>query len=277
MTCKDPAWMHFNTSDFDTSSFDLSSFDTNKSGFIPEGNDPQSGARKGEEEETFYPAGTECYRDPSQGSCFLFGNSGSGLVRQFNKSSPNQYAYTGPLSMSKSCDQIWILNNAIQYSSENPGVFTDAYCYLPWIAAMYGMKLSENYTSKASCGKTIGNRSNINLEDCMGQDVENLAKECQDNQKCKNKFNPTGLNLTAYGYYTSGRRFRKCDFTFKDGNGTVWDECKLESEEGYAYNIYTCRVSRPFFDYLNQFAFPRTLMGIHFRVPTTARESIRTL
>ena len=231
MTCKDPAWMH-------------SSIESTPGNFIPDGKVPQ-----GKREETFYPAGTECYRDPSQGSCFLFGNSGSGLVRQFNKSSPSQYAYTGPLSMSKSCDQIWILDNAIQYSSENPGVFTDAYCYLPWIAAMYGMKLSENYTSKESCGRTIGNRSNINLEDCMGQDVELLTKECKEDQACINKFRPTGLDETSYyGEYRSGRRFRKCDFTFKDVNGTVWDECKLQSEEGYAYNIYTCRVGKFFSD-----------------------------
>ena len=251
MTCKDPAWMHFNTSDFDTSSFDLSSFDANESGFIPEGNDPQSGARKGEEEETFYPAGTECYRDPSQGSCFLFGNSGSGLVREFNKSSPNQHAYTGPLSMSKSCDQIWILDRAIQYGSENPGVFTDAYCYLPWIAAMYGMKLSENYTSKASCGKTIGNKSNINLEVCKGQDVELFYKECSPQSPCYDDNLATGLIESVYVYrgmrYSSGRRIRNCDFTFKEvlDNGVidVWDECRLFSEEGYAYNIYICKVS----------------------------------
>ena len=219
MTCKDPAWMRSDSNSYFN-------------------------------EETFYPAGTECYRDPSQGSCFLFGNSGSGLVRQFNKSSPNQYAYTGPLSMSKSCDQIWILDRAIQYSSENPGVFTDAYCYLPWIAAVYGMKLSENYTSKESCAKTIGNRSNINLEDCLGQDVELLTKECKEDEACIQKHRATGIYESYYGpgEYISGRRFRKCDFTFKDENGTVWDECKLFSEEGYAYNIYTCRVGIFFSD-----------------------------
>ena len=34
------------------------------------------------EEGTFYPAGTKCYLDPSQASCFLFGNSGSGVARR---------------------------------------------------------------------------------------------------------------------------------------------------------------------------------------------------
>ena len=207
MTCRDPVWMRNSTNAF-------------------------SG------EETFYPAGTECYRDPSQGSCFLFGNSGSGLVRKFNKSSPSQHAFTGPLSMSKSCDQIQIFNKAIQYSSENPGVFTDAYCYLPWIAAMYGMKLPENYTSKESCGKTIGKKGNIHLEDCVGQEIL-FGCDPQD-QTCPH---PSGLVRTGFGFpFISGRRFGKCDFTFKF-NGTVVNECRLFSEEGYAYNIYTCMVS----------------------------------
>ena len=242
MKCKDPAWMKSSTNGW---------------------SNPFSN------EETFYPAGTECYRDPSQGSCFLFGNSGSGLVRKFNKSSPSQHAFTGPLSMSKSCDQIWIYNGsqAIQYSSENPGVFTDAYCYLPWIAAMYGMKLPENYTTKESCGKEIGNKSNINLEDCMGQDVTLSFEECKVNKtcedvtlsfeeckkECEDRERSTGLLTTGYGGteygapFKSGRRFRKCDFTFKmkdkDGTVSVFDECRLLSEEGYAYNIYTCMVS----------------------------------
>ena len=254
MTCMDPAWMRSNE-------------------------DNEAKRRQFSNEDTFYPAGTECYRDPSQGSCFLFGNSGSGLVRPFNESSPDQHAYTGPLSMSKSCDQIWLLNKAIQYSSENPGVFTDAYCYLPWIAAMYGMKLPESYTSKESCSKTIGNKNNINLEDCMGQDVELLYKECKNSTLCVNELVPTGLFDTYFGRdihgipsYVPGQRLRKCDFTFKDAKGSVWDECRLQSEEGYAYNIYTCKVSCYSVNSLNQSVFSRTRMGIHLLAPTTARE-----
>ena len=251
MACKDPAWMQSKSSSFYG-------------------------------EETFYPAGTECYRDPSQASCFLFGNSGSGLVRQFNKSSPRQHAFTGPLSMSKSCDQIWILDKAIQYGSENPGVFTDAYCYLPWIAAMYGMKLSENYISKESCGRAIGNKNNINLKDCMGQDVEVLSKECND-ELCFLKSRPTGLwRLGYFGTteYRSGRRFRKCDFTFKEelDNGVIelWDECRLFSEEGYAYNIYLCKVILCQLLFFEPDSLSRTPMGINLPAPTTARESTLT-
>ena len=246
MTCKDPAWMRSNSNAFS-------------------------------KEETFYPAGTECYRDPSQGSCFLFGNSGSGLVRKFNKSSPSQHAFTGPLSMSKSCDQIQIYDNTIQYSSENPGVFTDAYCYLPWIAAMYGMKLPVNYTSKDSCGKTIGKKGNINLEDCVGQLV-NITNNYYCNspdQTCLEP--PTGLVKTGFGLpFISGRRLGKCDFIQKDENGKVFNECRLLSEEGYAYNIYTCMVSY-FLSPLNKIVFSRTQMGMYLPVPTTAKELTQTL
>ena len=75
---------------------------------------------------TFFPKGTECYRDPSQGSCFLFGNSGSGVLRNIAKDGKERLAYTGPLSMTKSCDSAYIFDNQISYSSGNPGIFTDA-------------------------------------------------------------------------------------------------------------------------------------------------------
>ena len=109
----------------------------------------------GSTKDTFYPAATKCYRDPTQASCFLFGNSGSGVVRRFTteEQEVEQFAFTGPLSMSKSCDNILIYDNKITYGSENPGIFTDAYCYLPWIAGEYGMKLPESYTPKDTCSQ----------------------------------------------------------------------------------------------------------------------------
>ena len=153
---------------------------------------------------TFYPAATKCYRDPAQASCFLFGNSGSGVVRRFKQT--EQYAFTGPLSMSKSCDNILIYDNKITYGSENPGIFTDAHCYLAWIAASYGMKLADGYTSSPSCGLTKGDRANIDQSNCLGRDTKTLGiKECY---------------------------FR----------GDLWNRCRLFSQEGYAYNIYICKV-----------------------------------
>ena len=236
MTCKDPAWMRSN-------------------------DDNEAKQRQFSNENTFYPAGTECYRDPSQGSCFLFGNSGSGLVRPFNESSPDQHAYTGPLSMSKSCDQIWLLNKAIQYSSENPGVFTDAYCYLPWIAAIYGMKLPKGYTKKPSCGESKGRLDAIDEAICLGQDAENLNRgRCKNWQGaytseygCQQEILENGTLTTMWGSTSmtpSPEKLplepRQCDFEnhnyTKNGMNMVWNHCMLEAREGYAYNIYMCKV-----------------------------------
>ena len=156
--------------------------------------------------DTFYPPATKCYRDPAQASCFLFGNSGSGVVRRFRGQEIEQYAFTGPLSMSKSCDNILINDNKITYGSENPGIFTDAHCYLDWIAASYGMKLADGYVRPLSCAQSRGDRANINQSKCMGRDTKSLdVKECY---------------------------FR----------GNLWNSCRLFSEEGYAYNIYICKV-----------------------------------
>ena len=177
--------------------------------------------------DTFYPAGTKCYVDPSRSSCFLFGNSGSGVIRSITPKSnelglskeSTQYAYTGPLSMSKSCDDITIMDEKISYGAENPGIFTDAYCYLPWIASEYGMRLPDGYVRPSSCDQTIGDRRNINLTECTGRETK--LDQHQD-------------SLTS--------EVKKCNFNHTDENGDTWDRCRLYAEEGYAYNIYTCKV-----------------------------------
>ena len=240
--CRDPAWM-------------------------------MTGTREGG---TFYPAATECYRDPSQATCFFFGNSGSGVVRKFKHENEQEerFAFTGPLSMSKSCDSIYIFDEQITYSSENPGVFTDAYCYLPWIAGEYGMKLPESYTTKDTCSLTIGERDNIDKKVCFGQDTENLNRgrclpckdnpeeyyKCQiglenigameplsDNHTCKSTGTAKQTKLLELQLLETGGQVARCDFerfTYtKDGETKVWDQCLLEAQEGYAYNIYICKVS----------------------------------
>ena len=206
---------------------------------------------------TFYPTGTECYRDPSQSSCFVFGNSGSGALRKINE---DRYAFTGPLSMTKSCDSVYIFDNQISYSSANPGIFTDAYCYLPWIASTYEMRLPEGYTSKPSCGKSKGKRDVIDESICLGQDAENL-----DRGRCKNWQNSahyqseyecqqdllingtTTLTQTSLPEQSQPEESpRQCDFEnhnyTKNGMSIPWNKCILEAREGYAYNIYLCKV-----------------------------------
>ena len=116
---------------------------------------------------TYYPPGTVCYRDPSTASCVLFGNSGAGVVRKFDTiEGTDRYSWTGPLTMSKGCDIAWIVDNSITYASENPSVFTDAYCYLDWIAKQYGKSLPDTYMKPESCKEAKGKIDDINKSFC---------------------------------------------------------------------------------------------------------------
>ena len=214
---------------------------------------------------TFYPAATECYRDPSQGSCFSFGNSGSGAMRKTTIDGEERYAFAGPLSMTKSCDSVFIFDNQISSSSANPGVFTDAHCYLPWIAASYGMKLPKGYTSKPSCGESKGRRDVIQETECLGQDAENLLRSrCRNWQlyyttefECQQDlyYNGTFGALSIFDPFVSSgeppietKGPRRCDFEnqryTKNGLDIPWNQCMLEAREGYAYNIYMCKVNK---------------------------------
>ena len=113
-----------------------------------------------------------------------------------------QYSFVGPLSMQKGCDNAFHMytkaidsnrnkppNNGIDYeanklsyrgihdflkyniksqyfSGENPLVFTDARCFMPWIASQYNMKLEKDYEERVNCKKGAGKRSNINQKRC---------------------------------------------------------------------------------------------------------------
>ena len=222
--------------------------------------------------DTFYPGSTECYRDPTQGSCFSFGNSGSGALRKTTIDGEERYSFAGPLSMTKSCDSIYIFDNQISYSSANPGIFTDAHCYLPWIAASYGMKLPEGFTYKTSCGESMGKRDVIDEAVCMGQDAENLRRSRCNNTvvteyECQQEILVNGTSATTTTTTPQPQlqdpeprttpsnkinepeadRTRHCDFEnqryTKNGWDIPWDRCMLETTEGYAYNIYLCKVN----------------------------------
>jgi len=159
---------------------------------------------------TYYPPGTVCYRDPSLASCVLFGNSGSGVIRKF--ANTGRYSWTGPLSMSKGCDLATSQNNTISYASQNAAVFTDASCFMDWIASQYGLKMPESYKKPDSCTLEKGNKNDIDQHFCKGL----LIKK---NETLKESF---------------------CDWTKKDNNSITWDKCRLFSQEGYAYNLHQC-------------------------------------
>ena len=160
--------------------------------------------------------------------------------------------------MTKSCDSVYIFDNQISYSSGNPGIFTVAYCYLPWIAAIYGMKLPNGYTSKPSCRESKGRRNAIDETTCRSQDAENLNRgRCKNwegtypsEYECQQAIL---VNGTLSGDSTSTTTDpspelepRHCDFEnqnyTKNGMNMTWDRCMLEAREGYAYNIYMCKV-----------------------------------
>ena len=97
---------------------------------------------------TFYPEGVLCARDPSASSCFQFGNSGSALLLPYFgwPGGPRRYSWVGSLSMYRGCDQATVVDTSGTFkevkAGENPGVFTQASCYLPWLAQEYGMELN---------------------------------------------------------------------------------------------------------------------------------------
>ena len=157
--------------------------------------------------------------------------------------------------MTKSCDSVYIFDNQISYSSGNPGIFTDAYCYLPWIAATYGMKMPKGYTTKPSCGVSKGRRNVINETTCLGQDSENLDRgRCKNwegtypsEYECQQDILVNGTtSITTGSSPDIPLEPRYCDFenqTYtKNGMNMPWDRCMLEAREGYAYNIYMCKV-----------------------------------
>ena len=77
----------------------------------------------------------------------------------------NKLSYRGRYIICKICFFMDNLQN--QYiSGENPLVFTDARCFMPWIASQYNMKLEKTYEEKVNCEKGTGEKSNINQERC---------------------------------------------------------------------------------------------------------------
>ena len=147
------------------------------------------------------------------------------------------------------------------YSSKNPGVFTNARCYMMWIAAQYGMRMPDGYQLAESCGQSRGKKDDIDKDTCrMKTDhykPKNRTIECP--QKLKSATvgsnlqpcNQAALNFTrqciegkiagcwdiADEHITRGT----CDFTQKDDGGNLWDECRLVAAEGFSYNVFQCK------------------------------------
>ena len=138
---------------------------------------------------TYYPPGTVCYTVAAWAGSVEFGVSGSGLVRPFlftyeNGTQTTRYSWAGPLSMSKGSDRTVLsdYSGLIDYSS-NPAVFTDARCYLDWIAAEYGLSMPAGYTKPASCSEATGDRAAVNNTNCLSRairfnETSNIPEKC---------------------------------------------------------------------------------------------------
>ena len=134
---------------------------------------------------SFYPQGVICARDPSAASCFHFGNSGSGLLLPFAGwfGGPRRYSWAGSLSMYRGCDQATVVdisgNTKEAFSGENPGIFTQASCYLPWLAKEYGLELGSDLKRVAGvCSSAKGRRNKLRQTSCR----TNLGTWCDFNR-----------------------------------------------------------------------------------------------
>ncbi len=140
---------------------------------------------------SYYPNGTICFTDVAWASTVEFGVSGSGIVRPFlftnGDRTTTRYSWAGPLSFSRGSDRVVRRDRARSYSfrmfSSNPAVFTDALCYMDWIAAQYNLRLPPGYAAPQSCLQSSRSKQDVNKIDCLSynlmlQDLTGSPQPC---------------------------------------------------------------------------------------------------
>ena len=174
---------------------------------------------------TPYPAGTVCYTDAAFASSVQFGVSGSGIVRPFSYQNDTitRYSWAGPLSLSKGSDSpVLIPVPDSRYrpilNSGSPGVFTDARCYMDWIASQYNMTMPEGYRAPDSCSQSTGDTSSFNNAKCLSRGIHytglNDTLPCnftKKHPKCKlyafdTNIQPEVNSNFFYCYNTKGKK-----------------------------------------------------------------------
>jgi hypothetical protein len=129
---------------------------------------------------TYYPPGTVCYNDVAFASSVQFGVSGSGIVRPFLEKSQKsiRYSWAGPLSLSKGSDYPILVNDSFKvlYNS-NPSVFTDARCYLDWIASQYNLTLPSGFSAPTSCNQPSGSQTDVGNTKCISRTMFTVLNE----------------------------------------------------------------------------------------------------
>ena len=148
------------------------------------------------------------------------------------------------------------------YGSKNPGVFTNARCYMHWIAAQYGMMMPQGYEMPSSCSKSSGRKDDIEKSVCRVQTNHYIPK--QRLIPCPAKLRPAGSGEviknctevskfqfecstgTISGCYDVVDRHVTggyCDWSQRDDDDDEepWDRCRLVAAEGFSYNIFRCK------------------------------------
>ena len=167
-----------------------------------------------------------CFKDRTESSCFLFGSSGSGVIRPFKTSSvpsifselnlsEKSFAWVGPLSINKGCDRAVIINGTkVSFGAENPGIFTDGSCYLDWIAEEYGLELDPELRPKTNhCSKDSGDLA----------DKDRTGINCRSNLWTEKK--------ESYCIFSKSQNYN-FQITSKDSVNVKFDSCKLFGVEG---------------------------------------------
>ena len=168
--------------------------------------------------------------------------------------------------------QILQLGNEKVFGSSNPGVFTDARCFMNWIASQYNMKMPPEYTEPSSCSDTNGrgDKSDINKEVCNAQLLSARkertwkpcakklqpdpptncgVKGCELNCTQVSSFHEDCINKVIKGCFetTSVKVLNTmCDFKKPDPSDNMkpWSECRLSGTEGFSQNVFQCLDTR---------------------------------
>ena len=107
-----------------------------------------------------------------------------------------------------------------RFIGENPGVFTEASCYLPWIADSYGLTLARGYAT--GCRPASGDKEDVGKDDCIAI-----------NQK-KCRFD------TGFTFLVSNAGVGDVDLGFNK-TGAYWNQCILGNQGGLSARIvYEC-------------------------------------
>ena len=178
---------------------------------------------------TFYPAGVVCARDPSGASCLQFGNSGSGLMRAYigHPGGPYWYSWEGSLSMYKGCDQAitCLVATGSAFNAQrgdNPGIFSQASCYLTWIAEQYGMVLGRKLQVKNMEWNRL---TDVHLQEVAGKCSQETGTKVQGERDICRTNRATACDFTAtYDIRISFRPLRSVTVKM--------DTCKLLGLEG---------------------------------------------